>query len=422
MNLKNVDVKEVDQINREVSIEVPAEKYNELFESKIAEARKDAQIKGFRKGKAPKNIILSNFGEQVKSDVIDELIKQSYSQAVREKELAVASYPTLTSAELADDGVLSYTVKVEVFPKIEKIDTEGLEIHTLDTEATDAEVEEQTQVMLRQHAELRKVERPVAEGDTVVVNLTKILDSKMVLADTEFPASVIDLGNQMAMKEFRDSIPGMKIGDKKEIEINYPEDYTDKKFAGAQIKYSCELKEINERIIPELDDAFAERTGMAKTALELKIKVREDIKTYKEDQIRRQQKNMIIGQMCQKNELPVPKASVEEYLASVIEEQKKENPELDEESVRTQYRPIGENTFRWGMIFHKLAEMENLKVLPEDTENLIKKFADNYKISVEQAKQALQQSGRIANLGESILEEKVLDFLIAKAKVVEVKK
>ncbi len=422
MNLKKVEVNEVDRINREVSIEIAAEKYNELFENKITEARKEAQIKGFRKGKVPKKIILSNYGEQVKSDVIDELIKNSYAQVVREKELAVASYPTLTSAELADDGVLSYTVKVEVFPQIDKIETDGLEIHTLDTEATDDEVEEQVKVLLRQHSELRKVERPVADGDTVIVDLTKLLDSKLVLPDSEFPNSVIDLGNQMTMKEFRDSIPGMSAGDSKEIEINYPEDYTDEKFAGAQIKYDCTLKEVNERIVPELDDAFAERTGMAKTALELKIKVREDIKHYKEDQVRRQQKNMIIGQMCEKNDLPVPKASVEEYLDSIVEDHKKENKEIDEASVRTQYRPIGENTFRWGMIFHKLAELENLKVLPEDTENLIKKFADNYKISTEQAKQALQQSGRIANLGESILEEKVLDFLIGKAKVVEVKK
>ena len=422
MELKKVDVKEIDQIKREVSVELAADDFNKSYEKKLAEVRTKADLKGFRKGKVPLNIIKQKFGEQVKGEVIDDLIKDSYSQVIREREMAVASYPTLTAAELSDNGVFSYTVKVEVFPKIEEINYEALEIGTVNTDATDEEVEEQTKVLLRQHSELRKVERPATETDTVVVDLKKLFDPKMVLDHDEFPSSVIDLANQMTIKEFREAIPGMNIGDKKEIQVIYPADYSDTKFAGAEIKYECKVKEINERMIPALDDAFAERIGLGKTALELKMRLREDIKRYKDEQLRKEQKHMIIAQMCGKNDIPVPEASVEEYLDKVVEDFKKEKTEFKEEEVRQQYRPIGENTFRWGMIMHKLAELENLKVLPEDTENLIKRFADNYGMTPEQAKQALQQSGRIANIGDSILEDKVLDFLTSKAKVVEAKK
>lgn len=295
----------------------------------------------------------------------------------------------------------------------------NLEISSEDITVADNEVDEYVEHLRKHHSELRKVERPAGDTDTVVVDLKKVYDPKLVLEEDSFPASAIDLSNPMTLKEFREQFPGMKAGDEKEIEVKYADDYSDPKFAGAEIKYHATIKEVNERLLPEMDDAFAKRVGVGETVLELRLKLREDIQRQKEDDQKKQHKNMIIGQMCEKNPITVPNAVLDDYLDKILEDFKKQNMEMDEESIRNQYRQVGINTFRWNMVYHQFARQEKIEVLPEDTEKLIKKFAENYKMTVDQAQEALQSSGRITDIKESILEEKVLDWLTGTAKIVK---
>ena len=418
MDLK-VEVKELDELNRELSVEITADAFNESMEKEFVEVRKKVVLKGFRKGKAPLNVVKSNYGDQVKADVIDKLVKDTYPQAVREKELRVASYPTLTDVTFGDDGTFQYKATVEVFPVIGTIAHDNLELSSEEITVSDSEVDDYVEHLRKHHSELRKVERPAGDSDTVVVDLKKVYDPKLLLEEDNFPGSAIDLSNPMTLKEFREQFPGMKVGDEKDVEVKYADDYSDPKFAGAEIKYHATIKEVNERLLPEVDDAFAKKVGVGETALELRLKLREDIQRQKEDDQKKQHKNMIIGQMCEKNPISVPKAVLDDYLDKIVEDFKKQNMEMDEESIRNQYRPVGINTFRWNMVYHQFARQEKIEVLPEDTEKLIKKFAENYKMTTEQAQEALQSSGRITDIRESILEEKVLDRLAGTAKKVK---
>ena len=417
-----VEIKELDQLQREVSIEIPAETVNEKMEEKFVEVRQKADLKGFRPGKAPMNVIKQTYSNEVKADVLDELLKETYPKAIKEKNLNVASYPTVTSMDLTDNGEFKYTAKVEIFPKLEKVEMDGLEIEKLEVETKDEEVEEYLEMLQKQHSSLNKVERPIEENDTVVLDLQKIKDPKLVLKEDNFPASVIDLSNKFTIKEFKENLPGMNIGDEKDITINYPDDYSDKKFAGAEIIYHCKIKEINERSLIPIDDSFAKTVKMGETVLELKLKIREDIKNHKEEETKKYKNSSLISQMVKINKIPVPQAILDDYLNKIVEDYKKQEKEFNEEEIRNQYRAVGESTFQWNMIYHHLANEEKIEVLPSDTENLIMKLAENYKMTPEQAKDALQKSGKISDIRESILEEKILDFLSSKAKVIEKKK
>ena len=417
-----IEIKELDQLQREVSIEIPAETVNEKMEKKFIEVRKKADLKGFRPGKAPMNVIKQTYSNEVKADVLDDLLKESYPKAIKEKNLNVASYPTVTFMDLNDTGDFKYTAKVEVFPKLEKVELDGLEIEKLEVEVKDEEVKEYLEMLQKQHSSLNKVERPIKENDTVVIDLQKIKDPKLVLKEDNFPASVIDLSNKFTIKEFKENLPGMNIGDEKDITINYADDYSDKKFAGAEITYHCIIKEINERSLITIDDAFAKTVKMGETVLEMRLKIREDIKNHKEEEIKKHKNSSLISQMVKINKIPVPQAVLDDYLNKIVEDYKKQEKEFNEEEIRNQYRAVGESTFQWNMLYHHLANEEKIEVLPSDTENLIMKLAENYKMTPEQTKDALQKSGKITDIRESILEEKILDFLSSKAKVVEKKK
>ncbi|MEW6412027.1 MAG: trigger factor [Candidatus Zixiibacteriota bacterium] len=415
-----VEIKQLDGLVRELSVEVPAETVNARTEQKLKEVRRDASLKGFRKGKAPMNMIKSIYGEQVKIDVAEDLIKSTYPEVVRENTLKVASYPQVTDLKYEDDGSLSYTATVEVFPEIDKVNFDGLTLVGEDIEVKDDEVDDIVEHLRKRSAEVRAVERAVGENDLVTLDIEVTSDPGKVLSTDRFDGSEVDLSNKLTVKEFREALPGLKAGDVKEIEVKYDKEYPDEVFAGAELKYKCTVKAVKERILPELNDAFAKSTGQAETALELRIKIRERLTRQKTDDRNRGFKHQVIEQMAEKNQVPLPNSIVQEYLDNVIENFKKqygEGDDFNEAEVRKNYQPMAETNLRWNMLLHQLAKQEKIEVLSSDTENLINRVAENYKTTPEKAREALQQSGNIADLRESILEDKVIDFLVSKASV-----
>lgn len=414
-----IEVKEIEELVRELAIEVEPEQFTEKMESKFAEVRQKVTLKGFRKGHAPMDMIRRLYGDEVKKDVAEEIMKTTYPQAVREKELRVAAPPEITAFNLNDDGGLSYTARVEVMPKIETISYDNLQVTSIDIDVTDEEVEGASRQVQKSFAEQRPVTREIRENDIVVADLKKVSDPQMAIKDDFFGDAVIDLANPVTVKEFREQLPGAKAGDVKKIEVTYEPDYPDKQFAGATIGYEVTVKEVREEILPNFDDALAKSTGQAETALELRLKIREDIRHQKEDEIHRLNKNEVIGQICDHNQVPVPNGLVNDYLDAMVEDMKKSDPEVDEAKVRSSYHGVAVTTLRWNLLYNHIAETEHIQVSNEDTDKVIKRFADNYRITKEQAAEALHRSGKVNSIRDTLIEEKVLDLLIGKAKVVK---
>jgi len=410
-----IEVKEGEGLLRELSVEIAADQVQTAVDNKLSEIRKTVTLKGFRKGKAPEQMIKSMYLDQAKADVAEELLKDSYSQVVREKELAVASKPTITALDFTDEGALSYATTVVVFPEVEKVTFDGMSTQTFDLEVSDKEVDDVVEHFRTQFSDLRELSREATATDIVMAELVKVDDPNNVMTEESYPDSVIDLDNTMTVKEFKEQLPGVKAGDEKEIKVVYADDYPDKKFAGASITYNCKIKSINERVMPDFDDAFAARVSDVQTALELRMKMRDDVRRQKEDMLRRGQRQDIIRQLCEKNEIAVPEGLVDEYIDSMKDNFMKSYPDADQNEVRERYRPVAIDALRWELLRLKLGEQEKIEVSPADTENWISSYASATNITVEKAREELNQSGRIRQLRDSILEEKVLDFLLDKA-------
>jgi trigger factor len=203
--------------------------------------------------------------------------------------------------------------------------------------------------------------------------------------------------------------------------VEYPQDYGDDKFAGARVTYQVKVQSVNERILPELDDAFAKQLDRGETALEMKLSIREDIKKQKEDNLNRVHKRDVMRQMCQINEIDIPESLLSDYLDNVVADFKSRDESVDEKELREKYRPVGIESMRWDLIWRTLARQEKIEVSPEDTENWTKGFAEYNKVPVEKARDMLNASGKIEQLRDSLLEGKVLEFLISNAKMVPLK-
>lgn len=416
-----IEVKTKEGLERELNVQIPAETVKSEMDKKLTELRKTVTLKGFRKGKAPMEMIRAHYSDQVKGDVIDELFRQSLMTAVEENKLRIAGRPTVTDLDLGDDGSMAYTANLEVFPEVERVGFEGIELPRIDIAVEDKEVDDIVEAYRKQFSESRVVERAAADGDVILADLVKTADPKNALEVDKFPDSKIDLGNPATIKEFKEQLPGLKAGDEKEIVVVYDEDYSDEHFAGAHITYKVVVKEVTERILPEFDDALAKRTGMAETALELKLKVRQRLLEEKESSQKRGQKRVLVDQVCAKNQVPIPEGVVAEYLDNMVKDFKERGEDHDEKEIRERFRPIGVKSMRWDLLWRKLVEQEKIEVLPEDTEKWITGFAAYNGVTPEQATESLRKAGKIAELRDSILEDKELDFLMGKVTFVPAK-
>ena len=413
-----VEVESGSGLTRKLSVEIPAQRFQDQFEKKLAELHRTVTLKGFRKGKAPLDMIRTQFSDQVKGDVVDELFRESLSTVIDDHKLKIAGRPTVTALDLADDGTLSYKAELEVFPEIERVNYDGLALQVSELKVEDSEVNDMVEYFRKNYSDFRVLSRPATENDVLVVDLVKVADPKKALPTESFPDSRVDLANPATIKEFRQQLPGMKAGDEREIEVVYDDDYSDKTFAGARITYKCTVKSVNERILPPVDDAFAKRTGLGETALEFKLKIRERLLKEKEAAQRRDHRREIVDLVCSRNEVPIPKGPIEDYLDHLVKDFKEQGEEFDEQKLREQYLPVGVKSMRWDLIWRKLAEQEKIEVSPEDTENWIKGFAAYHNVTVDEARDNLQKARRMRELRDSILEEKVVNFLLGKASLV----
>jgi len=282
----------------------------------------------------------------------------------------------------------------------------------------DSEVDTVVEFLRKKQADIRPVDRAIEKEDIIKIDIEKTADEDKVLKGDKFDDVEIDLSSDLTVTEFKEHLPGLKLGEEKEIEVKYPADYNNKTLAGKSIKYLCKVKEVKERILPELTDAFAVRVDEnIATMLELKLRIREDLEKQKKFDQEKWKSNQVQRQFLDNNQIDVPDSMVENYLDSMMEEFKKQKQEVDENS-REQYRPTAVNGIRWSLLTNKIIADEKIEVLPEDTEKWIKRFADNYNMDMEKAKEVLSGTGRIREIRDSIIDEKIIEFLLSKAKYI----
>ncbi|MCX6826616.1 MAG: trigger factor [candidate division Zixibacteria bacterium] len=407
-------IKSSEGLVREIEVELPIETVDAAFAEVYHKYCREANIPGFRPGKAPLSVIKARFREAIYDDVLEALIRKSYPEAIKEHKLDVISHPSIPKCELQEGTALKYTAKIEVMPHIENIAFDGLELPETQIEVTDTEVNSVFEYLRKKNSEVRPVDRPAIADDILTADLIKLEDSSEVLKGNEFKNNEIELSSPLTVKEFKEALLGIKAGEERETAVTYPSDYSDDRLAGKTIKYLCRVSAVKERILPPENDSFAKQVGGVETMLELRLKIREDLKVQKETDRDKWRRSEITRQMLQKNPIDIPEAMVRNYLDSVVKDYEKNYPKFDEKEVREKYRPVAMNWIGWNLLATRLAELQKIEVLPIDTENWIKRFAENYRMETDKAKEALGKSGRIQEIRETILEEKVFDFLFSK--------
>jgi trigger factor len=413
-----VSLKEGQSWTRFLDVELPVEQVSTLFEMTYEDYRKRAKIPGFRPGKAPLGMVKQRYADDVKQDVLEALLPRAYEQALVQEKLVPLNPPKLSDIDFGEGKPLKFRAEFEVRPVVEITKYIGFRIEKKIQTVGDKEIDESLQYLRDRMAEYIPVQRPAENGDLVIADLIKKHDKLSKLKEEKLENVEIELGSKGVLEEFQRGILGMRIGEMKDISVKYPDDYFDTNLAGDQILFLAVVKEIKKKVLPDLNDEFAANVAKSTNLAELRQKAREGLEHQAQDNATRALRNEVINRVVEANKFDVPISLLDSYLDSVVEDYKKRQEIVDEAAIRNQYRSLGENLIRWSYLYFEIARKEDIKVSADDRNKWVENFAKSYNMTTEAAREFLGKSKRIQDIDDSILEEKVLEFVINNSEII----
>ncbi|HKU36611.1 MAG TPA: trigger factor [Polyangiales bacterium] len=408
----------------EVKVEVPWQKVAEDLESAYRIMQRKAHIRGFRPGKVPREVVKNVLGKSIRADVTAELVRQSLGKAVEEHKLEPVAYQDLTPANIQDGAPLTFTAKLEVRPKIESVDSSGIEVEraidAIQESAVDAEIDR----MRERAAELITPEpaRASQAGDVVTVDLKVSVDGE------DRPAMggagrKIELGSGKLLPDLEAGLTGVEIGQTREIRVQFPDDYGYDELKGKAALFNAVVQNIQAKELPAIDDELAKDLGHDSLDA-LKQSIRERFEKEARERADSAVREAVVEKLVDKNPVPVPPSLIDQELRSMLEQYLRlqymfgQQGEIDE-ALQKDFRERAERKVRAGLLFGAIARAENIEVQEADLEARIRELAERSGKHVAKVR-AEYQGEQKRSLELQVLEKKLLEYLVSRATIKDV--
>jgi trigger factor len=428
----DIAVENVSDLTRKVTITLPADKVRKALDKAFNKLKKTVHLKGFRRGKVPMSVLEKNYGEQVRAEVGEQLVQETYFDAIEEKDLDPVVHPEIAEVNFTDEGTFVYVAMVDVKPEIDLKDYKGLEIEKPSTEVTEAEIDEEIEALRRSHAALRSADddHGIEVDDIAIVDFQGFHNGK-AMKEVHNEDYSVDVGTKRLGEEFEEKLIGMKKGETTLYEIDFPGDYPNPVLAGKTVEFKVDVKDIKVRVKPELDDEFAKDIDEAHESLEdLRKAVAAELKAAKEATIEGDLNDRIMEKLIELNEFEIPERlvayEIQEMINQTEENLKRSGMTLESAGIKMedlveQNKPVAEKRVRGDFLLKKIAEGEEIKLADEDIERGYQRIADEYNMTVPEVKGYFKRREEVLPFLNELLNEKILQFLRDEARMIEEK-
>ena len=388
MIIRNVENKE--NKTAEVKVEIDSAEFESAVNAAYKKNKNSISIPGFRKGKAPRAVIEGMYGPEVfYQDAIDDLCPQAYGYAVDNAELRIIGTPSITDVDLAEDKTLSITFSLELYPQVTLGEYKNLAAPKMSAEVTDDDVMKQIRNTAKRNARMLSVDREAQMGDTANIDFDGYLDGER-FDGGKAEGFDLELGSGSFVPGFEEQVVGMNIGEEKDIDITFPEDYVEN-LAGKAVVFKVKLNSLTTPELPELDDDFAQDVSEFDTFDEYKADVRSSMEKAKSDEADAKFRTAIMTQACDNLVVDVPETMIDMKLNEILrnyaanfgvtgDDVKTEDlmklMGLDKDTVDATLRPAAVYQVKQELLLEAVAAAENIEVTDEDTDEYIKGAAE----------------------------------------------
>jgi trigger factor len=417
----------VSGVERKITVEIPAEEVDRRIEKEFAELRRMVPVRGFRKGKAPMEMVKRMFRDSVEAEVSEHLVKESLTEVVKEKDLKVLSLPGVEGAKVIPGKDFVFSATVEVVPDVEPVGYKGIPVTREKVNVTDEDVAAAVERLRESFAQFHPVEgRGAAESDLVEFGFTAAAGGEAV--DRSDSTAVVLSGGMPYGEEFERRMLGVEPGAARTFEIDYPADFRNPKYAGKTVAFEVQVAGVREKKLPEMDDAFAKQFGDVSGVGELKGKVRERLVAEGEEHSRHDAEEALRKALSERNPFDVPATLVKrqtiammqdtfQRLASQGVDLKKINLDVDKMSER--FAPNAERMVRVSLLIDAIARKENIDASYSEIDAEMKAMAEAQGLEYEKVRETYSSEERMDALRDRLLERKVMQFLMENAEVTE---
>ena len=395
MNVKNIE-KNGNQTT--VTVEIDKELMEKGVNAAYMKARKQIQLPGFRKGKAPRKMIEAMYGAHVfYEDGLEEIFPEVYEEAIVKQDIKAVGRPSLTDMNISDDGIVTITISTDVYPEVTLGDYKGLEIEKAEVSVSDEQVQAELDRMAQNVASTETVDRAAEMGDTANIDFEGF-DNGVPFDGGKGDNFDLKLGSGSFVPGFEEQIVGMIAGEEKDIDITFPEDYH-ANLAGKSVVFHVKLNKLSVNVIPEIDDEFAKDVSEFDTLEALKADIREKAIANAEKQAASSFEQACVEKAAENATVDMPKGLIEAELDNQMErfgyqlqmsgysmEQYAKMMGGDLNTMRNAFRPAAEKQAKINVTLEKIGEVEGIEVTEDEINAELESLAAQYQLELDKVK------------------------------------
>jgi trigger factor len=402
VNVRSCEKREKSTV--ELAVEVTAEEFDAVVEEVYRKSRSRISVPGFRKGKAPRKLVERLYGADVfREDAIEDISPRAYSFGIDECKLRTIGYPTLKSADTGDDQSVVFIFSLSVYPEVKLGQYKGISAVKPDAAAPESAVDSELAGIRLRNARKESATRPAIGGDSAYIDYEGFIDGVPFEGGKGENYELV-LGSGSFIPGFEEQVQGMRTGEEREISVTFPKDYKAEDLAGKDAVFKVKLRDLKEKILPELDDEFAKDVSEFDTLEEYKNSIRERIKLQHESEAEAEFERAVLDKIVEGMECDMPEAMIEQFIDvsvnSYSEQLAQYGMELSMylnmsgstmESLRESMRPNAERHARYSVAIDAVAELEKVEATDEEIEESYKERAERYGVELEDVKEDMSK-------------------------------
>ena len=426
MNCKVEKTENANEVKLEITIE--AEKFENAMKKVYFQNAKYFNIPGFRKGKAPMNIVEKYYGAQIfYEDAFNEVATESYDEALKENKIEAVSRPTVDIKQMEKGKDVIFTAVVQTKPEVELGKYKGIDLKKVEYTVEDKDIEHELGHMQEHNSRLVSIDnRALENGDIATIDFEGFVDG-VAFDGGKAEGHELEIGSGAFIPGFEDQLVGMNIDEEKEITVTFPKEYFSKDLAGKEAMFKVKLHEIKKKELPELDDEFAKDVSEFDTLEELKASIKEKLEKDNEQKAKYETEDAAIKAVCEKVKVEIPSGMVEMEVENMLKdfeqrlayqglkmEQYLKMIGKTEEEVKKEYEPQAIEAIKSRLTLEAIIKAEKIEATEQEITEKLEEMAKNYGKKVEEIS---DNENLKKYIKEGIESEKAIDYIVKNAKI-----
>ena len=416
-----VSVETLPGLERRIEVSVPATRVRQQVDARLLKVSRTVRIKGFRPGKAPIHVVRKHYGREVREEVVSDLIRETFAEALRQEKLQPAGGPRIEPKKTGEPDDLRYTATFEVYPQIELKDVSEIRLTRPVASVGEGDIDAMIESLRRQRPNWSDVARGCKDGDRIT------LDFEGRIGGEPFEGGksenlVITLGAGRLLPDFEQGVRGAAAGEQREFDLRFPDDYPAKHLAGQTARFQAVVRKVEESALPELDAAFCEAFGVAEGGIEaLRAEVRENMERELAQAVQARLKAQVMDQLLAANPIAVPRALVESEIRDMQLELLRRSGSRDPRQLppRENFEAGARRRVALGLILNELIRKAGIQADAGQVQRRLDELVATYADPDEARRQYLQNDAATRQLQMSVLEDQAVDWVVKAAKVAD---